>query len=319
MRAVHGTARHYDWGDTTFIPDLLGLPADGRPWAEWWVGTHPSAPSTLDDGSPLAATTGSLPWLLKVLSAAQPLSMQTHPDAEAARRGFQTGVFSDPNPKPELLVALTSFSALCGVRPIDATVALLNDLDLGAVAKRIDSEGSVVSLVDDLYRGDFDPGVVIEACRGADRPEARWVVDLDTRYPGEPSVAVALLLNLVELAPGEAIRLDAGNLHAYLSGSGLELMGSSDNVIRGGLTSKPVDVDLLLSTVDLTPLAEPVLPIADRYELPAAGVALDRVRTALTVESPTVVFESAGRFTLVEPGDLAEMPAGGYAVVPLEA
>ena len=124
MRAVHGTARHYDWGDTTFIPDLLGLPADGRPWAEWWVGTHPSAPSTLDDGSPLAATTGSLPWLLKVLSAAQPLSMQTHPDAEAARRGFQTGVFSDPNPKPELLVALTSFSALCGVRPIDATVAL---------------------------------------------------------------------------------------------------------------------------------------------------------------------------------------------------
>ena len=88
MRAVHGTARHYDWGDTTFIPDLLSLPADGRPWAEWWVGTHPSAPSTLDDGSPLAATTGSLPWLLKVLSAAQPLSMQTHPDAEAARRGF---------------------------------------------------------------------------------------------------------------------------------------------------------------------------------------------------------------------------------------
>ncbi|MEL0041074.1 MAG: hypothetical protein VW685_07115, partial [Ilumatobacter sp.] len=68
-----------------------------------------------------------------------------------------------------------------------------------------------------------------------------------------------------------------------------------------------------------TPLAEPVLPIADRYELPAAGVALDRVGTALTVESPTVVFESAGRFTLVEPGDLAEMPAGGYAVVPLEA
>ena len=317
MRAVLGTARHYDWGDAAFIPDLLGLPADGRPWAEWWVGTHPSAPSTLDDGSSLESATGALPWLLKVLSAARPLSMQTHPDAEAARRGFETGIFTDPNPKPELLVALTSFSALCGVRPIDATVALLEDLGLGAVAGRIASEGSVTSLVHDLYRGRLDPSMIIEACRGVDRPEAHWVVDLDSRYPGEPSVAVSLLLNLVELSPGEAIRLDAGNLHAYLSGSGLELMGSSDNVVRGGLTSKPVDVDLLLSTVDLTPLGEPVLPVAERYELPAAGVALARVGPAFTAPTSTVVFDFAGRFNLVESGDVAKLPAGGYAVVPL--
>ena len=258
---------------------------------------------------------GPLPWLLKVLSAARPLSMQTHPDAEAARRGFETGIFTDPNPKPELLVALTSFSALCGVRPIDATVALLGDLGLGAVAERIALEGSVTSLVHDLYRGRLDPAPIVDACRGSNRPEARWVVDLEARYPGEPSVAVSLLLNLVELSPGEAIRLDAGNLHAYLSGSGLELMGSSDNVVRGGLTSKPVDVDLLLSTVDLTPLDEPVLPVAERYELPAAGVALDRVGTAFTASTATVVFEFAGRFTLLEPGDVAEMPSGGFAVV----
>ncbi len=88
----------------------------------------------------------------------------------------------------------------------------------------------------------------------------RWVRRLDVKYPGDPSVAATLLLNYVVLAPGEALRLDAGNLHAYLHGVGIELMGASDNVIRGGLTVKPVDVDELLHVVDPTPLADPLFP-----------------------------------------------------------
>ena len=318
MRTVRGVARHYDWGDDRFIPELLGLTADGRPWAEWWVGTHPEAPATLDDGLSLESVTGRLPWLLKVLSAARPLSMQTHPDAEGARRGFEAGVFGDPNPKPELLLALTPFVALCGVRPIDATTRLLRSLGLDALAERISTEGGVGAVIVDLYRGRLDPVPIIEACRGVDLPEACWVVDLDARYPGEPSVAVALLLNLVELLPGEALRLDAGNLHAYLAGSGVELMGASDNVVRGGLTSKPVDVDLLLATIDPTPLEHPVLPVADRYELPAAGVALARVDANFEATEPTVVFDLAGRFLLAEASDTSMVSGhGGLAVVSL--
>src|SRR5690606_16102872 len=109
------------------------------------------------------------------------------------------------------------------------------------------------------------------------RAEAGWVCRLADRYPGDPSVAVTLLLNLVELEPGEAIRLDAGNLHSYLHGAGVELMAPSDNVVRGGLTSKPVDVDELLRVVDPTPLADPVLPAGRPYELPTAGIGLARV------------------------------------------
>ena len=117
MQRVHGVVQHYAWGDPAFIPALLGVEPDGEPWAELWIGTHPNGPATLDDGRPLSDLTGELPYLLKVLAAAEPLSLQTHPDAEQARDGYARGVYPDPNPKPELLCALTEFEALCGDPP----------------------------------------------------------------------------------------------------------------------------------------------------------------------------------------------------------
>ncbi|MGA9278018.1 MAG: hypothetical protein WBV89_13715, partial [Ilumatobacter sp.] len=102
-----------------------------------------------------------------------------------------------------------------------------------------------------------------------------WATRLRAAYGDDPSVVVSLLLNHVRLAPGEALHLTAGNLHGYLHGSGIELMGASDNVVRGGLTSKHVDVDLLLDTVDPTPLEQPLMTVTDRrYPLPEAGVVL---------------------------------------------
>jgi mannose-6-phosphate isomerase len=277
MDRIRGVVQHYAWGDPTFLPDLLGEHPDGRPWAELWLGTHPGGPATLADGRPLHDLTGELPFLLKVLSAAEPLSLQTHPDAEQAIDGFARGVYPDDRPKPELLCALTPFEALCGVRPVDATVALLDELGADDLRMVVASNGPGTAL-EALYRGALEPGPVIAACDTSPRPEARWVRRLDDRYPGEPSVAATLLLNLVHLAPGQALRLDAGNLHAYLHGAGIELMGPSDNVVRGGLTVKPVDVDELLRVVDPTPLPDPLLPDGDRFELPAAGVALVRLR-----------------------------------------
>lgn len=277
VRVVEGAVQHYEWGDREFIPTLLGLPGRGRPWAELWLGTHPNGPAHLDDGTPLQELSGPLPYLLKVLSAAEPLSLQAHPTREQAEAGHARGVFGDPFPKPELLVALTEFEAFCGFRPPDATIELLRSIGADQLADAVATDG-LGETMRRLYLGEIDPAAAIEACERADRPEARWVRELDRRYPGDLSVVVTLLLNLVTLQPGEALHLTAGNLHGYLRGSGIELMQASDNVVRGGLTVKEVDVDLLLDVVDPTPLEQPIMDITDgRYPLPEAGVVLVRL------------------------------------------
>lgn len=320
MQRIEGVVQHYAWGDPTFIPRLLGVEPDGTPWAELWLGTHPSGPTRLADGTPLADSTGPLPYLLKVLAAAEPLSMQTHPDAEQARAGFARGIYPDDQPKPELLCALTPFEALCGVRPVEATCSLLTELGIGdgELANVLAADGPGAA-VEGLYRATIDPGPIVDACRTSDRPEARWVRRLDHRYPGDPSVAVALLLHHVVLAPGQALRLDAGQLHAYLRGAGIELMGASDNVVRAGLTVKPVDVEELLRIAVTTPLDRPVLPDARRFDLPAAGVSLVRLEPGDT--HTAVIHELAveldGSTWYLAPGEEYEPGRVAYVVTAL--
>ncbi|MEO6570404.1 MAG: mannose-6-phosphate isomerase, class I [Ilumatobacteraceae bacterium] len=320
MERVHGVVQHYAWGDHTFIPQLLGDEPDGTPWAELWLGTHPKAPSTLDDGSPLSDLTGELPYLLKVLAAGRPLSLQTHPDAEQARAGFARGAYPDPYPKPELLCALTPFEALCGLRPTERTIDLLDQLGAIQLCDAVREAGPGDAL-ERLYRGEIDPMPVVAACEGSERDEARWVRRLDRRYPGEPSVAATLLLNLVVLRPGQAVRLDAGNLHAYLSGCGIELMGPSDNVIRGGLTDKHVDVDELLDVVDRTPLERPVLPDGVQFDLPAASVALVRLEAGeqRLAAGGELSIDMAGTSLAWTPGDAFTASVTTYVVVALAA
>jgi mannose-6-phosphate isomerase len=319
MRRVEGVVQHYAWGDTDFIPTLLGREPDGRPWAELWLGTHSNGAATLDDGTPLADVTGELPYLLKVLAAAEPLSLQTHPNAAQAIQGYERGAYPDARPKPELLCALTPFQALCGIRPVDATLSLLDELGIDDLSRllAIDGPGAVL---DGLYRRAIDPQPAVDACGSSDRPEAEWVRRLAAMYPGEPSVTATLLLNLVVLQPGQALRLDAGNLHAYLHGAGIELMGASDNVVRGGLTIKPVDVDELLRIVDPTPLARPVLPDGERYELPAAGVALLRLEAGdeHTATGHELSVSLSGTTSYWAPGDREVLSDITYVVTPLE-
>lgn len=317
MQRVDGIVQHYAWGDRAFIPGLLHVEADGAPWAELWLGTHPNGPSRLDDGTALIDRTGPLPYLLKVLAAAEPLSLQTHPDADEARDGHARGIYADDQPKPELLCALTPFEALCGIRPVDASLSLLAELGIadGQLARSLVADGPGAALTG-LYRGSIDAGSVVEACRTSDRAEAGWVRRLAQRYPRDPSVAVALLLNHVVLAPGRALRLDAGNLHAYLCGAGVELMGASDNVVRAGLTEKPVDVDELLRIADPEPLVDPVLPDARSYALPETGVAL--VRLDAGERHRAVIHELAVELTgatwYLAPGDVYEPGETAYVV-----
>lgn len=304
MQRVTGVVQHYPWGHPTFLPDLLGQEPDGRPWAELWLGTHPSGPARLDDGRPLSELTGELPFLLKVLAAAEPLSLQTHPDQTQARAGHASGRYPDPNAKPELICALTPFEALCGIRPVSATIELLSVLGLDQLALELETEGPR-QVLEALLRGSIDTGPIVEACRRSERPEAVWAARLEERYPGDRSVAASLLLNLVMLQPGEAISLPPGNLHAYLNGSGIELMGASDNVVRAGLTAKPVDVDDVLAIVDTTPLVDPVLPSAERFVLPGgvASLILVRAGDAHTAEDDEIAVDLAGRAWYLAPGD----------------
>lgn len=274
VRVIEGAVQHYEWGDREFIPNMLGVAGKGKPWAELWLGTHSNGPAMLDNGSPLSELTGELGYLLKVLSAAQPLSLQAHPTPEQAAEGFERGVFGDPFAKPELLVALTEFEAFCGVRPEAATIELLRTIGADALADIVAADGAGAAMRG-LYLGDIDPSPALAACADADGAEARWVNTLNSLFPNDPSVVVTLLLNYVRLQPGEALHLTAGNLHGYLRGSGIELMQASDNVVRGGLTVKDVDIELLLDVVDPTPLAQPVMSVVDgRYPLPEAGVVL---------------------------------------------
>lgn len=316
MQSVTGVVQHYDWGDHEFIPRLFGHPPDGRPWAELWLGTHPNGPTRLGDGRLLSDVTGSLPYLLKVLAAARPLSLQTHPNADQAKAGFHVRTYPDPYPKPELLCALTPFEAFCGVRPIDETVAMLDEIGLGRLGAAFENSG-VAETVDALLRRKLNIAPIIEACAGHDRPEARWATRLAEQYPDDPSVVVTLLLNYVQLEAGEAIQLGPGNLHAYLSGAGIELMGASDNVVRAGLTTKPVDVDTLLDVMDPTPLLDPVMTEARVY--PLAGTSIQLLRLVGPAErsakSHELVVMVPGRTGYLAPGEQLEIAAGETAFI----
>jgi len=301
MEWVVGSVQHYDWGDRQYIPRLLECEADGEPWAEWWLGTHAGAPSRLADGRSLREHCGELPYLLKILAADAALSLQTHPSRAQAEAGVDREdaagmaldaperIYRDRSPKPELLCALTSFDALCGFRPVRATVDLCDELGLVTLSANLRDQG-LAATVDALYRGHLDPAPIIEVCAMREAPEATLVTQLAEQYPGDPSVVVTLLLNRVVLSPGEALFLGPGNLHAYLHGAGVEIMGASDNVVRGGLTTKHVDVDELLSVLTIEPLDEPltfpreVAPDQWCYDTPGTPFRLWR-------------FEVAGPFT----------------------
>jgi len=281
------TPRDYSWGSRTDIPTLLHRPLSGKPEAEYWLGTHPGSPAVLDggpDGTPDGAKTlnqlTTLPFIMKVLAAQTSLSLQAHPSSEQAREGFARenaeGIpvdspnrnYKDALHKPELIYALAQeFDALCGFRPVAETRVLLASLGPDPLV-----EGFVHRLVDDSSLRDVfewlisnGPGVpelrarILELAPSATAPEFATVLTLAREFPGDVGVLISLLLNLVRLQPGQAIYLPSGNIHAYQHGLGIEVLAASDNVLRGGLTPKHVDVPELLKVLDFRPLPVPFL------------------------------------------------------------
>ncbi len=285
MQRLVNPIRAYTWGSRSVIAALQGRtpPSDG-PEAELWIGAHPADPSILDRpqgpvslleaiaadpqgtlGGTAAAEFGPrLPYLLKVLAADQPLSLQAHPDARQAAAGYAAGNVSyvDQYHKPELLVAVSEFSALCGFRDPKESADLLAGLDVPALAPvvtalRAGAPDGLHKAVHTLLTWPVgERREVVDAVVGSGSDLA---ARLAAHYPGDLGVVVALLLNHVTLAPGEAIWMPAGNLHTYLSGTGVEIMAASDNVLRGGLTPKRVDVAELLRVLRFEVLADPVV------------------------------------------------------------
>ncbi|MCC9197948.1 mannose-6-phosphate isomerase, class I [Arthrobacter sp. zg-Y820] len=264
-----------------------------------------------------------LPFLAKVLAAGTPLSLQVHPTQEQARAGFAAeeaaGLdrgapdrnYRDRNHKPEMIFALTPFEVLCGfrepddaaqifrtaARAVQAQGAEVPDL-LSWAVNELSSGHDAAARLQSVFRTLINDGEEVrDAVRrtaaalaetGAEdlapyAKELATAVDLNAYYPEDPGVLLSLLLNRASLQPGEALYLPAGNVHAYLSGLGIEVMASSDNVLRGGLTPKHVDVAELLKTVDFRPLGVPLLAAEhtqmgqELYRPPFAEFQLQRI------------------------------------------
>ncbi|WP_460651320.1 mannose-6-phosphate isomerase, class I [Kribbella endophytica] len=294
-----------------------------------------SSPSDVLGAETAERFDGRFPFLAKILAAAQPLSIQAHPSPEQAVDGYkrdeEAGIprdaadrnYKDSWPKPEILIALEPFDALVGFRPLERTVALLEALGAVGLEELTASlrDGKLREAFTEFMSSDRDAirplvAALGEACEAyvgrvhaggdADAPGGEFFVEAETiarlaaDFPDDPGVLAALLLNRVRLERFESVYLPAGNVHAYLRGTGFEVMANSDNVLRGGLTSKHIDVPELVSVIDFEPLADPLL----RGTVVAPGV------TAYETGSP---YFAVRRVDLG--GDAVVVPADGARIV----
>lgn len=268
MLRLKGVTQHYSWGDRFALPTLLDITADGRPWAEVWYGTHPRGPAQIDEGLHLPAPTyladevGELPFIVKLLAAARPLSLQTHPSSEQAAAGFareqragiasddRRRVYPDDRAKPEMIVALSTFEALCGFVDDGAAISACAEAGATDLVARVRSEG-VAGAARAILRGE----PFAEPARRSDAMRT-----IDHHYDDRRSL-IALLMHHVRLQPGEALYLDAGNVHTYLCGTALEVQGNSDNVVRAAFTDKHIDLDEFLAVARFDAIGDPrVMP-----------------------------------------------------------
>lgn len=377
IHRLENPVQHYAWGSYTAIPELFGHPAPAaQPWAELWMGAHPSAPSrvaTRDAVEPLdsfiardpaavlgeavaARFSGTLPFLFKVIASAEPLSIQAHPNLAQARAGFDrenrrglalddpARCYRDQNHKPELICALGAFRALNRFRDPSEVADRFSALGVPALERAVAAlcasrhRRGLAAFFETLWTLDSTSrqlaiaGAIDWARPRADRDTAaHWVMELSARYPGDIGALAPLLLNVVELSPGESMYLPAGELHTYLEGVGLEIMASSDNVLRGGLTVKYVDIPELLRTLTfdsgpverLRPQAigpgEAHYPTAsEEFELSVTEVRPGAGRVARSVRAIEILLCTRGRGRLVA-AETFDLRSGDCVVVPAAA
>ena len=280
MYLLDNSSRDYEWGSASDIPQFLGQEPGGQRLAEIWMGTHPLGQSSVTSGDrpvPLSEVAGELPFLFKILSADRPLSLQVHPNMAMAKAGFEAeeaaGVplnapertYRDASHKPEMAYALTTFDTLVGFRPTAEILRVLSGINTPlarSLAEELNATpgfSGIVRLVERLLTDPVSPDeitAIIAACRelvevGIDVRRAYvTAIEIAEHYPDDVGVIISLTLNRLTLQPGEAAFLGAGIIHAHLKGMCLEVMAASDNVLRAGLTSKPLNPEGLIKCLD---------------------------------------------------------------------
>jgi len=360
--------KHYEWGSADLIPQLLGVRADGSPWAELWMGSHPGSPSLVSLpagdvslgeliagdprrylGEKTAKRYGELPFLFKLLAAEKPLSIQAHPNLAQAGEGFERENraqiahnaphrnYHDPNHKPEIICALTPFTGMCGFRSPGEIARLLSVFLTGSAALRegftpllralempepaaeAESRGSppAQSLALQTFFGTLFSlprearQALTDFILSARDTGGEWELmrEFARQYPGDPAIIAPLYLNVFHLEPGEAIFINAGILHAYIHGFGVELMANSDNVLRGGLTPKHIDVPELMKVLDFTPMRPRIIKPDSgcfTYPAPCEEFSLSVMRGGADGESQTANFaRNAPAICIVTEGEVS--------------
>ena len=351
----------YDWGSPTAIPELMDLNPGTRPVAEVWIGAHPAAPSTLEvDGQAMGLDSyiathpvhtlgeradgdgsSALPFMMKLLAAERPLSLQVHPNQAGAEEGFQreqvAGVsihdsarcYRDRSHKPEMLYALGPFELLAGFRRPDQIRGVLTGLvvpGLAPMLRALDNPDPETAL-----RAGFatalgtDPQLVaalvdsvVEQARRLrhDRPEYELLTRLADAHPGDLGIIAAMFLNHYTLALGEAIFIPAGVVHSYVRGLGVEVMATSDNVLRAGLTPKHISIPEVMRTVRFAggcpDIVEPLCADRRRVFAPATReFALWVLESSGGSADEWVAGPSSGARLVVSCGSPVELDSGG--------
>ncbi|OQX29108.1 MAG: mannose-6-phosphate isomerase, class I [Spirochaeta sp. LUC14_002_19_P3] len=378
---MRNPVRDYAWGHKEHIPRLLGLYwPKGKPAAELWMGAHSTTPSVIFEngkkialdgwiekqreaalGENIAREYGRLPYLFKLLAADKSLSIQAHPSKKEAEAGFerenQLGIplnspqrnYKDNNHKPEIIMAISPFTAMIGFRPLSEISRRFRQLDsfskqglfpepILTALDRKDSRSLEQLLRIMLTLNANQRGALLAAALdtgiyqgGWDYHQCEWVPKLAGQFPDDIGALAPLFLNIVKLQPGEALYQPAKTLHAYLEGFGAELMANSDNVLRGGLTPKHVDADELLGVLDYSPFTPAILKLREKinliqyYPAPAhefaLGTAVLDTENAEPVslsgsEGPLIIFCLEGRAALNNGSESLSLKAGQSAFVP---
>lgn len=347
MFALACHTQQYAWGSPDAIPDFQRRLGTGGPVAEVWMGTHPLGTARVTDAEgverPLTDLSGDLGFMMKVIAADRPLSIQVHPDGARAQAGFEAEeaagipldaphrVFKDPRPKPEMVYALSTFDTLVGLRRTSEIVRVLRALehpltkDLTESLLENPGFAGIIRLIEGLVTNPPSPAVVGEVvaeCQraldnGLDIKRAYiTAVELATTSPGDVGVLLALLMNRLTLQPGEAAYLATGIIHAHLRGLCLEVMVSSDNVLRAGLTTKHVDPDGLVRCLEEgTSRAARVEPQVVNYStdvfIPGTEFALSVTQSSPADPAGVVLPASGPRLLVCTDGDVALVNARG--------
>lgn len=371
MWKLENVIKNYDWGTTTELAQLFNISnPNGTPQAEIWMGAHPSGSSTAitSDGKKIPLNKliaenpqhilgeqtyphyQTLPYLFKVLSAQEPLSIQVHPELSKAKLGYekenQLGIkldspqrnYKDPNHKPELIYALTPFLAMNGFRPITEIVSLFKPLNLQTINEQVQAlisdqsdNGlsqffhSLLTLNDDVKQKAI--AELLAKIEHNNEVPFTIIKNMSIKYPNDSGLFSPLILNVIQLQPKQAMFLKAQTPHAYLAGTGLEIMASSDNVLRAGLTTKYIDIDELFAntsfqTISLTQLLTKPIEKNNKIEFPVPVNDFafevihsdEQVRTENTV-SAEIIFCISGQVIISTATDSLTLKAGESAFI----